>query len=62
MFKKFLTLAMVAVCAIFASAQTPLPLNPAVKHGTLPNGLNYYILHNEEPKQRANFYIAQKLG
>ncbi len=62
MFKKFLTLAMVAVCAIFASAQTPLPLNPAVKHGTLPNGLNYYILHNEEPKQRANFYIAQKVG
>lgn len=40
----------------------PLPLNPEVKHGTLPNGLNYYILHNEEPKERANFYIAQKVG
>ena len=49
-----------------ASAQqpagTPLPLNPAVKHGTLPNGLNYYIMHNEEPKERVNFYIAQKVG
>lgn len=40
----------------------PLPLNPAVKHGTLPNGLQYFILHNEEPKERANFYIAQKVG
>lgn len=51
-----------AVSALFASAQTPLPLNPAVKHGTLPNGLNYYILHNEQPKERVNFYIAQKVG
>ncbi|MDE6803378.1 MAG: insulinase family protein, partial [Muribaculaceae bacterium] len=30
--------------------------------GVLPNGLSYYILHNEEPKERANFYIAQKVG
>lgn len=51
-----------AVSALFTSAQNPLPLNPAVKHGTLPNGLNYYILHNEEPKERVNFYIAQKVG
>ena len=41
---------------------TPLPLDPNVKHGVLPNGLTYYILHNEEPKNRANFYIAQKVG
>ncbi|MCH5230803.1 MAG: insulinase family protein [Muribaculaceae bacterium] len=40
----------------------PLPLNPKVKTGVLPNGLSYYILHNEEPKNRANFYIAQKVG
>ncbi len=43
-------------------AQTPMPLNPDVKHGVLPNGLSYYIQHNEEPKGRANFYIAQKVG
>ncbi len=55
-------MAVLAVSALFAGAQTPLPLNPAVKHGTLPNGLNYYILHNEEPKERVNFYIAQKVG
>lgn len=62
MFRKIFSLALVAVSALFASAQTPLPLNPQVKHGTLPNGLNYYILHNEEPKERVNFYIAQKVG
>lgn len=39
-----------------------LPLNPNVRHGVLPNGLNYYLLHNEKPKERANFYIAQKVG
>lgn len=62
MIKKILSMAVLAVSALFAGAQTPLPLNPAVKHGTLPNGLNYYILHNEEPKERVNFYIAQKVG
>lgn len=45
-----------------ASQVMPLPLNPAVKHGVLENGINYYILHNEEPKGKANFYIAQKVG
>lgn len=55
-------MAVLAISALFAGAQTPLPLNPEVKHGTLPNGLNYYILHNEEPKERVNFYIAQKVG
>lgn len=40
----------------------PLPLMQNVKTGVLPNGLTYYILHNEEPKGRANFYIAQKVG
>lgn len=45
-----------------ASMLTPLPLNPKVKSGVLPNGLSYYILHNEEPKGKANFYIAQKVG
>ena len=63
MIKKILSLAVLAITSMAALAQmTPMPLNPAVKHGTLPNGLNYYILHNEEPKNRVNFYIAQKVG
>lgn len=63
--KRMLTAAVMLVGALGAFAQPqmqPLPLNPAVKHGTLPNGLQYFILHNEEPKERANFYIAQKVG
>lgn len=54
-------LLLIVVCA-FAQQPTPLALNPAVKSGTLPNGLTYYIMHNEKPKDRANFYIAQKVG
>ncbi len=59
-----LAVALVAMLSVSAQPQggTPLPLNPKVKHGVLPNGLSYYIMHNEEPKERANFYIAQKVG
>ena len=50
-----------------ASAQVPggfptLPVDTAVRIGKLPNGLTYFIRHNEEPKGRAEFYIAQKVG
>lgn len=52
------------LCVVCAMAQqlTPLALKPEVKTGKLANGLTYYILHNEMPKDRANFYIAQKVG
>ena len=39
-----------------------LPIDNAVRYGKLPNGLTYYIRHNELPKDRASFYIAQKVG
>ena len=55
------SLLLMFVCA-FAQPLTPLELKPEVKTGVLPNGLTYYILHNEQPKERANFYIAQKVG
>lgn len=65
--KLFLTIGLLSVSAMGMFAQMPgmdqqLPLNPKVKSGVLPNGLSYYIMHNEEPKERANFYIAQKVG
>ncbi|MDE5842719.1 MAG: insulinase family protein [Muribaculaceae bacterium] len=41
---------------------SPLPVMPGVRHGVLPNGLSYYVMHNAEPQNRANFYIAQKVG
>ena len=40
----------------------PLPIDPKVRYGKLDNGLTYYIRANKEPKQRADFYIAQNVG
>ncbi|MDE6802055.1 MAG: insulinase family protein [Muribaculaceae bacterium] len=40
----------------------PLPTDPAVRIGQLPNGLTYYIRHNEFPKGQADFYLAQNVG
>ncbi|MDR2628311.1 MAG: insulinase family protein [Dysgonamonadaceae bacterium] len=39
-----------------------LPVDVAVKYGKLDNGLTYYIRHNEMPRQRAEFFIAQRVG
>ncbi len=66
MIRKIVSITMCLMAVFGINAQmpqfTPLPLNPKVKTGVLPNGLTYYIMHNEEPKERANFYIAQKVG
>ena len=40
----------------------PVPVDPAARIGRLENGLTYYIRHNEEPKERASFYIIQNVG
>ena len=40
----------------------PVPLDPNIITGVLDNGLTYYIRHNEEPKERASFYIIQNVG
>lgn len=58
---------MVAVFAFFAGlAQAqqmpPIPADPDVVVGKLDNGLTYYIRHNNWPENRADFYIAQKVG
>lgn len=43
--------------------QAPLtPIDPKVKYGKLDNGLTYYIRSNQEPKERAEFYIVQNVG
>lgn len=41
---------------------SPAPLDPNFRIGKLDNGLTYYIRKNTEPKQRADFYIAQNVG
>ena len=40
----------------------PIPIDQAVRIGKLDNGLTYYIRHNNYPENRANFYIAQRVG
>src|SRR3569623_1779384 len=40
----------------------PLPLWPAVKKGTLPNGLTYYILPHHKPEKRAMLWLAGNAG
>ena len=39
-----------------------VPRDPNIKSGVLPNGMTYYIRHNEEPKDRASFYMIQNVG
>jgi len=38
------------------------PVDSAARIGRLPNGFTYYIRHNEEPKERASFYMIQNVG
>ena len=64
--KKFLStimLTMFGVVAMMAQMQMPsIPNDPDVRIGKLDNGLTYYIRHNNWPENRAEFYIAQKVG
>lgn len=39
-----------------------IPTSDKVLTGKLSNGLTYYVRHNEEPKERASFYIIQNVG
>lgn len=40
----------------------PLPIDPKLTYGKLPNGMTYYIRYNAMPAERADFYIAQNVG
>ena len=56
----------IIIAAIFAATmafgQNPLPNDPAVRTGKLENGMTYYIRHNDQPAQRAEFYLATDVG
>ena len=58
----FLMAMCIGVAQSIAQDLPKMPLDPQVRYGTLPNGLTYYIRHNEKPKGQADFYIAQKVG
>ncbi|NCG21744.1 MAG: insulinase family protein [Rhodobacterales bacterium] len=40
----------------------PLPVDPNVRTGVLPNGMRYYIEVNQEPKERVVFRLAVDAG
>ena len=40
----------------------PLPLDPAIRTGKLPNGFTYYIRKNTEPKNRVQLWLVNKVG
>ena len=43
-------------------ASQPLPIDKEIRQGVLPNGLTYFVRHNEKPKGMANFYIVHDVG
>ena len=45
-----------------AADRRPLPLDPAVVTGTLPNGLRYYIRKNSRPAHRAELRLVVNAG
>ena len=56
-------LAFASTVVMMAQTQMPsIPVDPDVRIGKLDNGLTYYIRHNNWPENRAEFYIAQKVG
>lgn len=60
--KHLLTATILLGASAAASALAPIPMDSAVHTGTLPNGLTYYIRHNDWPANRADFFIAQRVG
>ncbi len=61
--KKILLLALVLFSLTAVAQQNPpQPIDPNVRKGTLGNGLTYYVRQNKLPENRADFYIAQKVG
>ncbi len=63
--KKLMMLFLACWTMSSATAQmqlTPMPVDPELRTGKLPNGMTYYIRHNEKPKGQADFYILHNVG
>ena len=62
-----LVVAFLTAVSAFAGAQapaltTPLPVDPKIKIGTLPNGIRYYIRQNSRPEKRAELRLVVNAG
>ena len=66
---KHLFTSVIALLVTFAVAAQPgaqqipvIPADKAVRVGTLPNGMKYYLRHNDKQKNLADFYISHDVG
>lgn len=55
-------LAMISMACPALQAQQLVPVDPDVRTGVLKNGLTYYVKQNHYPQERADFFIAQRVG
>ena len=61
---------LMSVCMLFATVsgaqdidwEQRIPDDPHIVKGRLDNGITYYLRHNEEPKERASFFIVRNVG
>jgi len=62
--KTFMAVATLLCVATTMVAQQmpPVPADPEFRVGRLENGMTYYLRHNNWPENRAEFYIAQRVG
>jgi zinc protease len=60
--KKTVTVKKQAANSATKPPSTLIPNDPNVKIGKLSNGLTYYIRKNSEPKNRAELYLATRIG
>ena len=51
-----------AAAAQQAASDAPLPFDPSVTVGTLPNGMRYYIRENHKPEKRAELRLVVNAG
>lgn len=58
----FIVLLLAIAGNAMAQMMPPLPQDKDVRTGKLDNGLTYYIRYNNWPENRAEFFIAQRVG
>ncbi|MEN8203456.1 MAG: insulinase family protein [Bacteroidota bacterium] len=61
----FSILSITSFCTLAFAQVDPMqamPNDETVRTGVLENGMTYYIKSNQEPKERASFYIIQNVG
>jgi len=67
MLKRMFTIILLVFCAVVFSQtvgdlDSPLPVDPDLVIGKLPNGLTYYIKVNHKPEKRAELRLVTNIG